>query len=67
MSFYSDDPIRDYDRYDAQREKQLEDFPRCSECDKYICDDFYYEFDGEIICEDCLCDNHRKSTDSFID
>lgn len=24
--YYSDDPIRDYDRYDAEQEKKLEDF-----------------------------------------
>lgn len=67
MSYYSDDPVRDYDRYDAEQEKKLEDLPQCSECDKYICDDYCYEFDGEIICEDCLHDNHRKDTDSLID
>ena len=67
MSYYSDDPARDYDRYDADREKQLEKLPRCSECDEPIQDDSCYEINDELICEDCMDGNHRKWVDDYVE
>ncbi len=66
MSFYTDDPIADFHRHDAEQEDRLKDLPECSECGKPIQDDHYFEFDCYFYCWDCVCDNHRKSTDSFI-
>jgi formylmethanofuran dehydrogenase subunit E len=53
--------------HDREKQKELDGLPVCSECDKPIQDDVYYEFDGEFICESCLKENHRKWTDEYID
>lgn len=64
---YSDDPVRDYNRYDAEREDELEKLPVCDYCGERIQDDYYYEIGDEIICPDCLEHNFRKNTEDFID
>lgn len=53
---WTDDPIRDYDRYCAEQEREMERLPRCSECDEPITDDFCYYINGEYICEECMKD-----------
>ena len=53
--YYTDDPVRDFDRYDreqAQREARL---PHCEYCGEPIYEK-YYEICGKIVCEECLED-----------
>lgn len=63
---WTDDPIADFERHDAEQERKLEQLPRCSECDEPIQDDFCYEINDEYICEKCLKDNHRKAVDDIV-
>ena len=61
--YYSDDPGRDYDRYDRDREGWLSSRPICSVCGEYIQDDTCYEFDVDLVCQDCLreyCESNYK-------
>ena len=58
----TDDPIADYNRYDAEMESARKLLPVCSECGEHIMDDFCYQLYDEIICEECLNDNYRKMT-----
>lgn len=64
---WTDDPVADYDRFDAEQTKELERLPRCSECDQPIQGEECWEFNGELICEECLNDNHRKSVEDFLE
>ena len=61
------DPLDDYDRYDAEIERKLARMPKCSECGEHIQDEKYYDFNGKYICPQCLDDNHRRWTDDAID
>lgn len=63
---YTDDPIADFEYYDAKREKSLDDLPECCECGESIQDDCCYEFDDGYICEECLNENHRRWTENCI-
>ena len=63
--FFTDDPIRDYDRYQEEQDKQLQKLPRCSECDNPIQTEECYEFNDELICPECLKDNHRKPVEDY--
>lgn len=65
--YYTNDPVADEARYTADREKEMEKFPICSECDCHITDEHCYEFNGECICEKCLNLYHKKPTDDFIE
>ena len=60
---WTDDPIADYDRYSAKREKELEKLPVCCDCDEHIQDEYCYEFNDEYICEKCLEKYHRKAVE----
>lgn len=67
--FYSDDPVRDFDRYDmamAQREARL---PQCENrgCrHPRIQDEMFFDIEGEILCENCMRDRYGRSTEDFI-
>jgi formylmethanofuran dehydrogenase subunit E len=54
MIFRSDDPGRDFDRWDAYQTKQLQSCPRCSKCGDYIQDDSGRDSDDELLCEYCF-------------
>lgn len=66
MSFYTDNPIKDFERHDAEQERELDKLPKCAECDHPIQDDECYEIGDELICHECLIKNHRKWTENYI-
>lgn len=63
----TDDPIKDFERWDAAQAEQLKKLPRCADCDEPIQDDHYYLINDECICPDCLDSGYRKNTEDFID
>ena len=56
----TNDPIRDFELYDAEQEEKAEKLPRCSCCGEPIFDDYFYRIDDEIYCEDCLNNEFRE-------
>ena len=67
MSIYrTDDPIADFDRYDAEQSKWEEKLPVCSECGEKVHDDYFYEINDEVICSECLDSNHRKWVEDYV-
>jgi formylmethanofuran dehydrogenase subunit E len=65
--FYTDEPIADFHCYDAEQQSKLDKLPRCSECDEPIQSETCYEINGELICEGCLENNHKKWIEDFIE
>lgn len=65
--FYTDDPVKDYDRYDAEQITKFKQYPLCSYCCDPIIDDYLYEFNDELICEDCLNEHFRKPVDDYVE
>lgn len=61
--FYTDDPFADFDRYDAEQQKQLDRLPKCDICDHPIQDDHYYQINGDNVCPACLDNEFRKDVD----
>jgi formylmethanofuran dehydrogenase subunit E len=53
--YYTDDPVRDFARHDAEQARQEERLPHCDYCGEVIYEK-YYEINGKIVCEDCLED-----------
>lgn len=64
---WTDDPGADYDRYDAQRQRELDRLPKCSECGNPIQEEECWEFNNKLICEECLTDNHRKWVEDYVE
>lgn len=64
---WTDDPIADFMRWDAEQERKLARRPVCADCDEPIQDEYCYEINGEYICERCLCDLHRKAVEDCVE
>jgi len=59
-----------YDRWaehDAERQRELDRLPECCECGNPIQDEHCYEINDELICPDCMEQNHKKRTDDYCD
>lgn len=65
--FYSDDPVRDFDRYDMVQARRETRLPVCDKCKKRIYDDIYFEIEGEILCEKCVHDRYARSTEDYLE
>lgn len=65
--YRTDDPYRDFDRYEDQRQKELDKLPECCECGNPILTEECYEINGELLCPECLNDNHRKLVEDYVE
>lgn len=57
---WTDDPIRDFERYDAEKCKMK---PVCFMCEEEINDDYFYDIYGTIYCKDCVYEHYRKENE----
>jgi len=66
--FFTDDAERDFARHDMEQARREARLPVCEEkkCRKRIQDDYYFEIDGEILCEDCMIRRYRKYTEDLV-
>ena len=63
----SDDPVADFDRWDAEQESWLARRPVCADCGEHIQADHYFDINGEAICPDCMEGNYRKEIGDYIE
>jgi formylmethanofuran dehydrogenase subunit E len=67
MTYISDDALRDFERWDAEQAAELDRLPTCEICNEAIQDDFIYEINDCIICENCLEKHFRKQTTDYME
>ncbi len=60
MVLRTEDPIHDFEVWDAEQNRWLESLPECADCGEPIQDGYAYEYNGEYICPRCNEDLHRK-------
>lgn len=65
MRFYTDDPLRDYDRYCMEQEKLRMLLPECVDCGEKIEDDTCYLINDDPICVKCM-EHYQVSTSSLV-
>ena len=65
--YYSDDPVRDFDRYDMAQARREARLPVCDKCKKRIYDDIYFEIEGQILCKKCVHDEYARSTEDYLE
>lgn len=58
-----DDNYDLWKRHEEEKERQLAQLPVCSQCDAPIQSDFCYQINGEVICEDCMEQFKKFTTD----
>ena len=49
-----------WEAHDREQEKALSDSIHCEYCGKPIQEDFFFEINGDVMCESCLVRNFRK-------
>lgn len=59
MPYRTDDPERDFERWDREQAEWLASRPICANCGRPIQDDHYYQIGDEPICPRCLEDDYR--------
>ena len=64
--FYTDDAERDFDRWDMEQARREARLPVCDKCKKRINEDDYYDVHGEILCERCMQEKYRRSTEDYV-
>lgn len=64
---YTDDPIADFHRHDAEQQAELDKLPVCADCGEPVQDDHYYLINDEVICPDCLDSNYRKDIEDYVE
>lgn len=64
--YYTDDPVRDAERYFSDCEAELEKLPKCSYCGRAIQTEKCYEIADELYCPKCMKKEFEKDTDNFI-
>lgn len=66
---YTDDAARDFDRYDMEQERKRARLPVCDnrKCRRQIDGDYFYEIDGDYLCEKCMIIRYRRSVEDFIE
>lgn len=67
----SENPFRDFDEYEAEKHREFIQLPICDCCGERIVEEHLYDFDGELVCEECLLDyvreNFRKKTEDYME
>ena len=67
MSYFRHgDPLDDFDRIDQELARREARFPVCDKCGHRIYDDYCFEIDGEILCEECMKARYRRSTEDYV-
>ena len=51
--------------YQDEQDRWLEKLPVCSVCGEPIQDDFLFDVDDELYCEECMIDTFRKSREDY--
>ena len=63
---YIPDFLDHWSEHNRQQEEAVKNLPECCECGEPIQDDYCFEINDEIICEKCLMENFRKSTEDLV-
>ena len=63
---FTNDPIADFHRHDAEKEEQLARLPKCDHCKHRIQDEYLYEIEGYLLCEDCMKELYRKDIEDYL-
>ena len=64
-AFRSGDPVADFRRWEREQQEWEDSLPRCEHCGEPI-DEFVWEIDGEILCDDCARAAYRHDVEDYV-
>lgn len=61
--------MMDFDQYDREMERKRARLPVCDnrKCRRQINDDYFYEIDGDYLCEKCMIARYQRSVEDYIE
>jgi formylmethanofuran dehydrogenase subunit E len=62
---YVPDNYDAFRRHDAETEEWLSKRPICEYCDEPIQDEFLYDIDGTLYCEECMKELFRRDSENY--
>lgn len=65
--FYSDDPIRDFERWDEEQNKWLKSRPKCAHCDHEIQGERLFNIHGELFHIACADEAFGEWTEEHME
>lgn len=63
---WTDNPVADADRHDAEQQAELDRLPKCSYCNEPIQEEKLFDIEGELYCEEHAFELFRKDTEDYI-
>ena len=63
--FRSADLDADIRRWDEAQKKWEDSLPKCEKC-RCVIDDYVWEIDGYVLCEDCAAERCRKRAEEYV-
>jgi len=64
--YFTDNPVADAERYMAEQEEELKKLPVCDYCNEPIQEEYYFDIEGDIICETCSDRFFRKDVADYV-
>ena len=61
---FSDDPLRDYNRWEHEQYLWEMSRPVCCDCGEHITGEYMWNFHGQYYCEDCVRE-HREQVEEY--
>lgn len=52
--------------YDAEQEEERKRLPECDECEEEITDEYLYDIDGVLYCEECMKKLFKKPVENYL-
>ena len=65
MPFRTDDPARDFDRWDMAREHRKSRCPICERCGEHIQSEKLWDINGTLYCQECAAIEFECDTDFY--
>lgn len=63
MFFRTDDPIKDFENWDREQQKQLDKLPECARCDQPIQQEDAVRIGKKFYCDHCLAEMRESIGD----
>jgi formylmethanofuran dehydrogenase subunit E len=64
--YITDDPIADFDRWDAEQQMELKKLPTCCSCGEPIQDEDLFDVNGDLFCKECMMEQFKKPVERYI-
>lgn len=63
---FTDDPIKDFERYERRKQQWLDSLPVCEHCNEPIQDENLMDFEGTLYHLECAEREFKRKTENYI-